>query len=396
MRNWWRLIIWAVLVAAALWFLWTVRAILPPFIAAVLFAAFMEPTIKRLRARGYSRTGAVLMVFCALFLSLAFFSILFGPPLVKQIAAFNKQVPAYVAQLQEMSENLVPSDEALQARQKLLDAVGLPHTRAELFDQAIKPSVDAVGKHVAGFFQGLLTQLSKVLAWVFMILITPLLTFVLMLDYDTMRRRTVRLIPLSIRGASVNLLEEIGDVFTNYLKGLLLTSAMFAVTLSALFWFLGLPAPLLLGFLGGAVYMAPWVGAILTMSVAVLVALASPGDAWFVQATGQGWQIVGIIAGYIALNALFDNVINPRITGKAVGLNFFMAFFAITAGAALFGIVGMILAYPLAGSVKVVLDRIFSAVIEDRARRKLRLPRVPLRFRVKSEPVSTGPGFIRM
>jgi predicted PurR-regulated permease PerM len=86
-----------------------------------------------------------------------------------------------------------------------------------------------------------------------------------------------------------------------------------------------------------------------------------------------------LLLAYIACHFTYDSLVYPRVVGKAVGLDPVVSMFVIFSGGALFGLVGMIIAFPLAGSVKVILDRLIR--ITSASQDALRLPSVPLRHR---------------
>lgn len=82
---------------------------------------------------------------------------------------------------------------------------------------------------------------------------------------------------------------------------------------------------------------------------------------------------------YLVCHLIFDNMVYPRLVGGSVGLHPVVSMFVIFSGGALFGLVGMIIAFPLAGAVKVILERLLrvTTVQPD----MLGLPPVPLRHR---------------
>jgi predicted PurR-regulated permease PerM len=107
---------------------------------------------------------------------------------------------------------------------------------------------------------------------------------------------------------------------------------------------------LLIGIVSGALYVVPYVGFLGAAATAVIVALV------------DGASMPTIIASVVLLaimNFAFDNVITPRIVGSGVGVHPIVAMFALLVGASLFGLWGMLLAYPAAGSVQVMLFRLF-------------------------------------
>ena len=72
--------------------------------------------------------------------------------------------------------------------------------------------------------------------------------------------------------------------------------------------------------------------------------------------------IFGSVALLAMLNFTFDNVITPRVVGRGMGVHPIVAMFALLVGASLFGLWGMLLAYPAAGSVQVMLFRLFPKI----------------------------------
>jgi hypothetical protein len=82
---------------------------------------------------------------------------------------------------------------------------------------------------------------------------------------------------------------------------------------------------------------------------------------------------------YIGVGLVFDQIVYPRLVGRSVGLHPVVSMFVIFSGAALFGLMGMIIAFPLAGSIKVILDRLLR--VTGKQAEGLDLPSLPLRHR---------------
>ncbi len=386
MRNWWRLTIWAALVVAALWFLWRVSSVLTPFVLAWLITSFMEPTIKKLRAAGYSRGRAVFLVFFCFFMIITATSVIVVPSLISQFRVFNKQIPQYVTEIEDLLKSMIPTDKELKRQQATLAMFGLPADRQQIYDEQIAPHIADIQNYAVNAGKSLLSKLSAVFSLLITIILTPILTFFLMMDYDTIRRRTVRLIPMSIRGQSIDLFDDIGDVFTNYLRGMLTSAVIYATCASLVYWFLGLPVPLLLGVLAGCFSIAPYIGFLLSTTMVLIAAMVVPVEGWtpLIAMGGQGAHVVGSLALYIVYDQSYGLFVLPRIMGRAVGIHIFMAFFAIAAGGTLFGLPGLVLAYPVAGSIKLIAERILGYVVDDRPKVHYTLPRIPLRFRARS------------
>src|SRR5437588_8427501 len=101
----WRILLWAVLVLTALLFLYLVRGILPPFIIAFVIASLLEPSIRKLRLRGFSRRWAVLLVFVIFFTCVTAIGIIVGPRIAGQISDLQSAVTTVTQNLENASQN---------------------------------------------------------------------------------------------------------------------------------------------------------------------------------------------------------------------------------------------------------------------------------------------------
>jgi predicted PurR-regulated permease PerM len=127
--------------------------------------------------------------------------------------------------------------------------------------------------------------------------------------------------------------------------------------------------------------MIPYIGGIIS-ALSILVATGLNGVTGnFMFSMADAWTYGIVTAGiFYGISIVFDQFIFPRIMGNAIGLNMLVSMFVVLAGGALFGIVGMVLAFPVAGSVKVILERLLQVTTSTTVD-ALRLPATPLRHR---------------
>ena len=100
----WRITLWVTLVVVALAFLYLVRGILLPFIVSFIIAALLEPSVRRLRLRGFSRGAAVSVVFALFFMLLTGIAILAGPTVVRQIGTATQAFRSFTNDIASASE----------------------------------------------------------------------------------------------------------------------------------------------------------------------------------------------------------------------------------------------------------------------------------------------------
>ncbi len=332
-------------------FLLAATAVSTPFVAALVIALLCDPLVNKFQKHvGFTkgkRAPAVALVFVLFLLSFTALIILVVPSMQEQIEKLVKWVNEDGLALLQASVN-----DWLTNHRKLGPLTLPPSIDAYVkqystqMTEAAKQLGPKLLSTVIGSFSGLLN-----------VILIPLLTFFLLMDLGRLRRRLIFLLPTRLRIHFVGVTSDVGEVFSNYLRGMMQVSLAYMAVATLLFAGLSLTvAPgmlasaLLIGIVSGALYIVPYVGFLGAAATSVIVALVN------------GAGVPAIIAGVIllaVLNFTFDNVITPRIVGSGVGVNPIVAMFALLVGASLFGLWGMLLAYPAAGSVQVMLFRLF-------------------------------------
>ncbi len=389
---------WVTLVVVAVVFLYLVRGILLPFIVSFIIAALLEPSVRRLRLRGYSRVVAVSMVFAVFFLTLTMIGVFAGPTIARQVATASNSLNDFTRSLTAGSQadnyflRWNPVNQAQQLNQQdqidviltqakpYLERMGLPSTRRAITEQYIDKNRDQITAYVNkafGSFFGILTGLASGL---FTLLLVPLIVFMMLLEMEDLRRRGPRWIPPSIRASTIAMMSDIGQVFLRYLRGVATVYLLYAALAALIFWFFNVPYAFLLAFLFAGFYLIPYIGGFISYSIVLLILGLGGVSGNFLFSMGSPWAYALVVVGaYAVIGMIFDQAVYPQVVGSSVGLSGVINIFVILSGAALFGLPGMIMAFPLAGSIKVILDRLIkvTSVSGD----TLALPAVPLRHR---------------
>lgn len=395
----WRIALWAVIVLAALFFLYLVRSILLPFIIALFLSMLLDPSVRKLRMRGYSRPMSVGLVFTAFLASVVLIAILLAPVVSRQISTFRDKIESVSAGLESERTNrnyfvrwnprmqvAPPSaanqiDQILNQYQQALESLNLPSSSQGIMEEYIQPHRDEIAKAIQSFFNGLLGIISGLGSQALLLLFTPLFVLLILLDMERFKRRTESWIPPSIRADTVALVQDISQVFIKYLRGVTIVLLWYVAIAGVLLTVLGAPYSFLLAILFALIYLIPYVGAVANFTLLfVVTGLSGKTGHLFINASSPWGFALTISVIYFVAMFIFDQLFYARIVGKSVGLHPVISFFVVFAGAALFGPVGMILAFPVAGSLKIILDRLLT--ITTKSTESLDLPSVPLRHRV--------------
>lgn len=319
-------------------------AIITPFAIAFALALLLDPLVSKLEKRGMKRGLAATAVFLGMLLLLIGLGALIVPNLIAQTTQFTERAPQYIEQLR------TTSNEFLATHPRIM-GFKLPRnydTMTEQLSKQFSSVASSSSGRVTGFLVGSITIIIEVV-------VTLIVTFFLLLDIDRLRARLFYLLPRRARRPMDILSSDIGKVFAEYVRGLLLVSGMYSLATLILLLCLSffqrelMGYTLLIAVLGGLLFTIPYVGPLITALITFLLAFAAGG-------VGFGGLAVGLT---LLLNQVFDHVITPRIVGGGVGLHPVAAIFSLTLGGTLFGIWGMLLSVPIAASIQVVLFRLF-------------------------------------
>ncbi len=387
-----------VIVLAILMFLYFVRGILLPFVIAFAISAVLEPTIKKLRLRGWPRPLAIWSIFSAFVIVVVGTGIWLTPIISNQVIGFKSKIDDLTTTIsrEDTNDNFFvrwnpvvqiergleqdPIDKLLTQNQDILSRLNLPSSKRVLIAQYVEPQRAQLGKSIQSFLQGFLGIASGLVSHVLTLMFVPLLVLLMLFNMDQFKRRSITWIPPSIRANTLSMLGDIGQVFSSYLRGVTIAVVGYMTVMSIVLEIIGAPYSVLLGVLFGALYLVPYLNVLISGTLLVVVTGLSGKTSGMLFHQSNPWAFaVTLLAIYIVVHFTYDSLVYPRVVGKAVGLDPVVSMFVIFSGGALFGLVGMIIAFPLAGSVKVILDRLIR--VTSAGQEVLSLPTVPLRHR---------------
>ena len=176
-------------------------------------------------------------------------------------------------------------------------------------------------------------------------LITPLVAFYLLRDWDLIVEKVYGWFPIRHKDTLQEQLNEIDKKLAAFVRGqgtvCLILASYYAITLTMT----GLEFGVVIGVFAGLISFVPFVGAIFG-------GLLSIGLAYL---QFEAWTNIVIIAGIFMLGQILEGyILTPKFIGEAVGLHPVWVIFSLLAGGALFGFLGVLLALPMAAIVGVL------------------------------------------
>jgi predicted PurR-regulated permease PerM len=328
---------WLALAALA-GLLWVARDILPPFIIAGILAYVLGPLVDQLAARlRWRRPIAALLVFACLAVLLIGGLALLGTRLVEEVRLLGRESPDIVGTIAErltggqrldiLGQEISARVLAARLNQALDDALGQPSQAMTAARLAIDVGLNVV--------------------------LTLIALAYLLVDGYRLEGFLLRFVPESHRPHFAHVSADVRVVLGRYLRGqLFLVLLMSAATFVVLEWIFHLPYALWLAIMTGVLELVPLLGPFTAGAIASAVALSQGGPT----------QAIGVALTYFALREVEDQLVMPVVVGRAVHVHPLVTIFAVLTGQRLAGVLGMILAVPIAAGVKVILDYAYPAM----------------------------------
>lgn len=319
-------------ILAALVFLWIVRAILPPFVVAAVLAFALAPWVERAEAQFRVPRAVIVGAFYLLFLlALALAGFFFVPALTRESRDLIRNLPQVLDQaILQISGS------------SRIDVLGTETDAARLSEQLSRALSDFIGRPedvvrlAETAIEGILTLFVFLVAF-----------FYLLLDGRRIGEYVLRLVPSTYRSEVQEVVGLTHAIFGRYLRGqLFLVGLMSLVSWLVLALGFHLRFALPIAVATGVLELIPYAGPLLAGGIAAGTGLATQGPA----------TAAGIAIAYFILRQVEDQLIMPNVVGRAVHLHPVVVIFSVLAGSRIAGVLGMLLAVPVAAALAVAVD----------------------------------------
>lgn len=312
------------LVLFGVWLVIQLSPVVLVLVTALILAGTFSPLVERLENRGVGRGLAVAIVFVAFGVSTLLLLGLTIPALLSQALDLMKQEPEFRARAVsylERSSLTAPLAEALR-----------------------NLKYQALAENSAGTALAISTQAMEVVAYGVSAIF---LSLYLLIDRDRLRGALFAVVPRSHHIRLSRVLVNLVTIVSGYIRGQAITSGLMAVVTFILLVACGVPHALPLAVFAGLADVLPYVGGIIAMVPAGLAALAR----------GPVTAMV-VVAVMMVYQELESRVVVPRVYGKALRLPSFVVILALLAGGTLMGIVGALLALPVAAALLMLIEEL--------------------------------------
>lgn len=328
----------AVIVMGTVYFLWSARTVLYPFIIAMLLAYLLNPAVCHLQSRGMARVWAILMLYLLLFCTGIVIGVQLIPVLLKELESFVKEIPQMTATGQQLLEVI----------QSHYQNSTIPFSMRIAFDKALL----SLETEVQAFTTSLVAAVINSVSYFVGIAITPILAFYLLHDWNEIKEKLILMVPGKWRNECILIVQDIDKVLSGIIRGQVIVAVIVGILVSTGLYLLNVKYALLIGILAGMLDFIPYFGAVIGATPAVTLALL---DSPLLSLK------VGLL--FVIIHQLEGTVIGPKIVGENVGLHPLSVIFFVFLGGELAGLTGMLLGVPLAAVIKVCVRHIYKLLV---------------------------------
>jgi predicted PurR-regulated permease PerM len=312
----------AVLVAFAAWTLVRLLPALLVLLGALIIVGTLNPAVRWLVARKVRRGAAIAIVFSVLMLLVLATATLTVPALIAQVSSLIQQEPTLRAHVVKFFASYpLTGFLAVAVRDLQYDSLLKSAGTQVLAVSARLVEIFAYG--AGAFFLGLY----------------------MMIDADRLRGALFLATPREHHIRLARVLLNLETIVGGYIRGQLITCVLMGIFVFVLLTACGVPNALALAFFGGVADVLPFVGSFLTMVPAVLASLS------------QGLVVTAIVLVVMLCYEEFESrVLVPLVYGRALRLSSSLVLFALIAGGTLAGVLGALLALPVAATILMLID----------------------------------------
>lgn len=303
------------------------------FSFALMLAYFFDPLYRYFIHKKIPKVLAIIIVFGIIIALLILTIVFLIPSVINQLNILYKEIPNFIENYQNLILSIKPQ------LSKFINPADV--------EILLKENLSELQKGILGFSQSIIIYLSNIVSSVtFGIVIIPLILFYLMRDLVLFKENLYIFVSRENKKEFKEVLEEIDHIVSGFIRGRIIVCFIVGTLIGIGLYFLNLKFALIIGIISGVFNFIPFLGPIVGVVLALIFALGQP---W--------WILLMIVVLFILVNQLEAIYLNPNILGKGLGLHPLTVILSMLICGQLLGILGVLVAVPLAAILKVLAIR---------------------------------------
>lgn len=326
--------VWLLILTIFCFAVYALRSVLLPFVAGIVLGYLFDPMASKFEKWGMSRTLATILVFLVVIIVAVPSILLIFSVIDSQLTMFVEAAPVYISSFIKKAEPIMLD---LHNKFPTLELNSLP----EIIKNNLTNGLQFGGK----LLKGIISNGFALINLLSLILITPVVAFYMLRDWDTFVKKVDNLLPRKSKNTIREQFKLIDKALSGFIRGQLSVCLILGAYYSLGLHMVGLELGLLVGFLAGIISFIPYVGSISGFLISIILASAQFGDMT---------KIIEVVAVFAIGQFVEGNFLTPKLVGDNIGLHPVWVMFALLAGGVLLGFLGLMIAVPVAAIIGVL------------------------------------------
>ncbi len=311
------------------WFFVEVSGAVLPFVIAFLISFIFSPLVELLAKKRIPRWLSIITILLALLGAVVTLSIVLLPMVFQQFQNFLTSIPTLSSELSNSMNSLI--------NRGFLGFTPENQNLQQAIIGEISARIEDVTRAIPNGILNFVAQAASALTKMLNLVLVPFLSFYVMKDFELIKHRVKMLVPRKHRERASDIYVIVDEILGSYLRGALTVAFINSIVISSLMSIWGVKYPLLIGLISGLLDMIPYFGIIISMSVAVLIALF--GDS-------PGFQVAMVIISFLGMNLTETTILYPKIIGSKIGVHPVLLILALLVFGYFMGFLGLLIAVP--------------------------------------------------
>ncbi|MFZ5364940.1 MAG: AI-2E family transporter [Patescibacteria group bacterium] len=317
------------IVLISLYFLYLIKDVLALVFVSLIFASAIDSWVDWLQNKKVPRGVSVLIIYLLAVGIVGSAVALVVPPIISQLMDLTNNFPTYYERVREVFSFF-------------------QEYSAKFGFQQISPSNSSISSNLGGAASSIISTLANVFGGVVSFLVVLVITFYMTVEENSIKRTIRSLVPSKYQELIVMLINKIQNKIGKWLKGQLVLCLIIGVLTYIGLLILGVKYALVLALIAALGEFIPYIGPVISAIPAIFLAFSqSPIKALFV------------LILFVVIQQVENHLLVPKIMQKAVGLNPVVSVIALLIGAKVGGVLGAVLAIPVATALSIIIREVF-------------------------------------
>jgi len=307
--------------------------LLMPVLYSVILAYLLNPLINTLEKKGISRGWSIIGIYLVIATSIFLISISLFPKIAQEFENLIKVLPSY------FNKAYVFLNGIYEKYSKSMDNLPIEF---QTIDEVVKENLNEIQLTLITYIKSIANTIINMFSRIFTFVIIPIFTFYFLKDKEYFRRKIYLTIPKAYRCDVGRIAREIDIVLGKFIRGQLIIATFIGSATAIALLILGIDFAFIIGLIAGIADVIPYFGPIIGIIPALIFALLD-----------KPIKAIWVIIAFVIIQQIESNILAPKIVGDSVGLHPIIVIIALLIGGSFFGIIGMLLAVPVAAIIKI-------------------------------------------